>query len=53
MVHFYRKMVQFTWKKGEKNEELLQEIAKIGNGQFRRASETDIEELYKIISTYF
>jgi Ca-activated chloride channel family protein len=32
---------------------LLQEIAGIGNGQFRRADETDIEELYKIISTYF
>lgn len=32
---------------------LLQQIARIGNGQFRRASETDIEELYRIISTYF
>jgi Ca-activated chloride channel family protein len=32
---------------------LLQEIADIGSGQFRRADETDIEELYKIISTYF
>jgi Ca-activated chloride channel family protein len=34
-------------------DELLQEIARMGNGQFRRASEMDIEELYKIISTYF
>jgi Ca-activated chloride channel family protein len=32
---------------------LLQHIARIGNGQFRRADETDIEELYRIISTYF
>jgi Ca-activated chloride channel family protein len=35
------------------DEGLLQEIADIGNGQFRRADETDIEALYKIISTYF
>jgi Ca-activated chloride channel family protein len=33
--------------------ELLTSMAQIGNGQFRRADETDIEELYKIISTYF
>ena len=26
---------------------------RIGQGQFRRASETDIEELYRLISTYF
>jgi Ca-activated chloride channel family protein len=32
---------------------LLREIADIGGGQFRRADETDIEELYKVISTYF
>ncbi len=32
---------------------LLQEIALIGGGQFRRADETDIEELYRTISTYF
>ncbi len=32
---------------------LLQEMARIGGGQFRRADETDIEELYRIISTYF
>jgi Ca-activated chloride channel family protein len=35
------------------DDDLLQEIADIGSGQFRRADETDIEELYKIISTYF
>ena len=35
------------------DDDLLQDIADIGNGQFRRADETDIEELYKIISTYF
>lgn len=32
---------------------MLENIARIGGGQFRRADETDIEELYKIISTYF
>ncbi len=32
---------------------MLEDIAEIGGGQFRRADETDIEELYKIISTYF
>ncbi|MBN1487912.1 MAG: VWA domain-containing protein, partial [Anaerolineae bacterium] len=35
------------------DEDLLRTIAQIGNGQFYRASETDIENLYKIISTYF
>jgi len=35
------------------DDDLLQTVAEIGNGQFRRADETDIEELYKIISTYF
>ena len=35
------------------DEEMLSEIAAIGGGQFRRADETDIEELYRIISTYF
>jgi len=35
------------------DEQLLQEIARIGEGQLRRADETDIEELYRIISTYF
>lgn len=35
------------------DEEMLSEIARIGGGQFRRADETDIEELYRVISTYF
>lgn len=35
------------------DEPLLTEMARIGQGQFRRANETDIEELYRIISTYF
>ena len=35
------------------DEPLLQEMARIGQGQFRRADETDIEELYRIVSTYF
>ncbi|NBD35203.1 MAG: VWA domain-containing protein, partial [Chloroflexi bacterium] len=35
------------------DQKLLQRMAEIGEGQFRRADETDIEELYKIISTYF
>ncbi len=35
------------------DEKLLRSLAEIGGGQFRRATETDIEELYKIISTYF
>jgi Ca-activated chloride channel family protein len=38
---------------GDADEGLLQQVARIGNGQFRRADETDIEELYRIISTYF
>jgi len=32
---------------------LLREVAQIGGGQFRHADETDIEELYRTISTYF
>ncbi len=35
------------------DEPLLTEMTRIGAGQFRRADETDIEELYRIISTYF
>jgi len=35
------------------DEKLLRSMAEMGGGQFRRATETDIEELYKIISTYF
>jgi Ca-activated chloride channel family protein len=38
---------------GDADEDVLSALAAIGGGQFRRASETDIEELYKIISTYF
>lgn len=49
-----QRLVIFTIAFGsDADENLLQEMAKIGNGQFRRARETDIEELYKIISTYF
>jgi Ca-activated chloride channel family protein len=33
--------------------DLLQRVADAGDGQFRRADETDIEALYEIISTYF
>lgn len=52
--HPNQRLVIFTIAFGsDADENLLQEMAKIGNGQFRRASETDIEELYKIISTYF
>lgn len=47
-------VVVFTIAFGsDADEEVLQAIARAGNGQFRRASETDIEELYRIISTYF
>lgn len=47
-------VVVFTIAFGEDaDEDLLREIANIGNGQFRRANETDIEELYRTISTYF
>ncbi len=35
------------------DEDLLERIAEAGDGQFRRADETDIEELYRVISTYF
>ncbi|MCE7983024.1 MAG: VWA domain-containing protein [Caldilinea sp. CFX5] len=52
--HPNQRLVIFTIAFGsDADERLLQEIANIGDGQFRRASETDIEELYKIISTYF
>jgi Ca-activated chloride channel homolog len=47
-------MVVFTIAFGDDADvPLLQEMARIGNGQFRRASETDIENLYRVISTYF
>lgn len=52
--HANQRLVIFTIAFGsDADEGLLEEIARIGSGQFRRASETDIEELYKIISTYF
>ena len=35
------------------DENLLRRIAEAGRGQFRRADETDIEQLYRVISTYF
>ena len=35
------------------DEETLTEMARIGGGQYRSAGEADIEELYRIISTYF
>jgi Ca-activated chloride channel family protein len=47
-------VVTFTIAFGRGADEgLLQRIANAGDGQFRRADETDIEELYRIISTYF
>jgi Ca-activated chloride channel family protein len=47
-------LVIFTIGFGDDADEVtLREIADIGDGQFRRAGETDIEELYRIISTYF
>ncbi len=46
--------VVFTIAFGDSaDEKLLRSFAESGGGQFRRADETDIEELYKIISTYF
>jgi len=48
------KPVIFTIAFGDDaDESMLSEMARIGSGQFRRANETDIEELYRIISTYF
>ena len=35
------------------DENVLRILAEVGGGQFRRADETDIAELYQIISTYF
>lgn len=47
-------IVIFTIGFGEDADEAtLSEMARIGGGQFRRAGEADIEELYRIISTYF
>jgi Ca-activated chloride channel family protein len=48
------RVVIFTIAFGsDADEDLMLELAEIGDGQFRRANETDIEDLYKIISTYF
>jgi Ca-activated chloride channel family protein len=48
------KVVVFTIAFGnDADEDLLRRIADAGDGQFRRADETDIEALYEIISTYF
>lgn len=35
------------------DENMLEEMARIGGGQYRFTDEADIEELYRIISTYF
>ncbi len=49
-----RRIVVFTIGFGrDADRRLLQEIAETGGGQFRLADETDIEELYRTISTYF
>lgn len=49
-----QRLVIFTVAFGsDADERLLQAIAEIGEGQMRRAGETDIEELYRVISTYF
>lgn len=49
-----QRLVIFTVAFGsDADERLLEAIAEIGDGQMRRAGETDIEELYRIISTYF
>lgn len=52
--HPEQRLVIFTVAFGsDADEGLLAAIAEIGAGQLRRADETDIEELYRIISTYF
>ncbi len=52
--HPEQRLVIFTVAFGDDADEyLLQAIAEIGAGQMRRANATDIEELYRIISTYF
>jgi len=35
------------------DEKFMRSLAEMGGGQYRRADEADIEDLYKIISTYF
>lgn len=52
--HPEQRLVIFTVAFGsDADEGLLGAIAEIGAGQLRRADETDIEALYRIISTYF
>lgn len=52
--HPEQRLVIFTVAFGDDaDEDLLAAIAEIGAGQMRRANATDIEELYRIISTYF
>ena len=47
-------LVIFTIGFGSDADEIiLRQIAEVGTGQYRPANETDIEELYRIISTYF
>lgn len=47
-------IVVFTIAFGrDADEGIMREIARIGGGQFYRADDADIEELYRIISTYF
>ncbi|MDQ3249934.1 MAG: VWA domain-containing protein, partial [Chloroflexota bacterium] len=48
------RLVIFTIAFGEDADQpLLRDIAEIGGGQFRQADETDVQELYRVISTYF
>jgi Ca-activated chloride channel homolog len=47
-------LVVFTIGFGsDADQNVLSEMARIGQGQYRHADETDIEELYRLISTYF
>jgi Ca-activated chloride channel family protein len=49
-----KQIVIFTIAFGsDADEKLMRSMAEMGGGQYRRADETDIEDLYKIISTYF
>ncbi len=49
-----KQIVIFTIAFGsDADEKLMRSMAEMGGGQYHRATETDIEDLYKIISTYF
>ncbi|MEJ5309076.1 MAG: VWA domain-containing protein [Anaerolineae bacterium] len=49
-----KQIVIFTIAFGkDADEKFMRSMAEMGGGQYRRATETDIEDLYKIISTYF